>query len=370
MRIAYIAPYQGPTLLQRRPIIHNRSMSNSIKIELIAASLRGASHDVELISQGEVVESSCSFYPSFSDPARFHPEIPICYASALAIRRLNGFWSNARMLHLFKERHRDRPYDLAIIFNMKGPQVACANYAIRRLGLPVILEYEDDCFSSVHGEALNTYLARRHTRAAHQLLRVVSGCTAVSPYLLSQLPTKIPRLLLRGVVGQDVVDASCSAQKRDIVLFSGTHSPANGVAELIGAWRRVCLPNWELHITGYGHLTESLKQMARKVPGVVFHGLIDRSELVRLVCTAKICINPFVKTPAPGSVFAFKIIEYLAAGAHVISTPMGPLEKEIEAGISYMPDNSAATIAATLEEVIENRRYELRATDAAQQSYG
>ena len=370
MRIAYIVPYQGPTLLQRRPIIRNRSMSNSIKIEMIAAALRGSSHDVDIISQGEVVESSCSFYPSFSDPVRFHPKIPIYYASVLAVRRLNGIWSNARTLHLFKKRHRDRPYDLVIIFNMKGPQVACANYSIQHLGLPVLLEYEDDSFSSVHGEPLNTYVARSHAVAAQRLLRAVSGCMAVSPYLLSQLPAEIPRLLLRGVVGQDVIEASRSSQRRNIVLFSGTHVPANGVAELIEAWRSVCLSNWELHITGYGQMTESLKQMAREVTGVVFHGLIDRAELIRLLCTAKICINPFVKTPAPGSVFAFKIVEYLAAGAHVISTPMGPLEKELEAGMSYMPDNSAATIAATLKEVIESRRYELRAMDATQQSYG
>jgi glycosyltransferase involved in cell wall biosynthesis len=257
-----------------------------------------------------------------------------------------------------------------MIFNMKGPQVACANYSIQQLHLPVILEYEDDHFSSVHGEALDTYIGRLRQRAAHRLLRVVSGCVAVSPYLLSQIPPQIPRLLVRGVVGQDVVEARCGAQKKNIVLFSGTHVRANGVEELIEAWRSVYLPNWELHITGYGQLTESVKQVAREVPGVVFHGLIDRSALVRLMCAAKICINPFVKTPAPGSVFAFKIVEYLAAGAHVISTPMGALEEDIETGITYMPDNSPATIATTLKAVIESRRYELRATDATQLSYG
>lgn len=370
MRIAYITPYQGATLLKRRPIIRNRSMSNRIKIELIATSLRAASHDIEVISQGEVIESSCSFYPSFSEPDRFHPEIPIYYASVLPIRRLNGIWSDARVLHLFKERHRAKPYDLVIVFNLKGPQIACASYSIERLGLPVVLEYEDDSFSSVNGEALNTWPARWHARAARRLLEGVSGCIAVSPYLLSQLRADIPGLLLRGVVGQDIVSGSYGAQKRNIVLFSGTHIRPNGVAELITAWRDVNLPDWELHITGYGQLTETLKQMAREVSGVVFHGLVDRAELVRLVCSSKICLNPFVRSPAPGSVFAFKIIEYLAAGAHVITTPMGQLEKQLEAGITYMPDNSPATILATLRTVIERRQYECRAAKATQEAYG
>jgi len=69
---------------------------------------------------------------------------------------------------------------------------------------------------------------------------------------------------------------------------------------------------------------------------------------------ATIGINPHHVSETPGNVFAFKIIEYLASGAHVITTPMGPLEKELEAGVTYMPDNSPATIAAALELVSGN----------------
>src|SRR5262249_18001569 len=106
MRIAYVTPYQGPTLLRRRPIVRNRSMSNRIKIELIATLLQSHGHDVELISQGEVVEHRCTFYPAFSEPELFHPRIPIDYASALPIRRLNGLWSSLRTLQLLTARHR------------------------------------------------------------------------------------------------------------------------------------------------------------------------------------------------------------------------------------------------------------------------
>src|SRR5215467_1133599 len=151
MRIAYIAPYQGPVLVERRPTTLNRSLSNRIKIELIATLLHAKSHDVEVISQGEVVENKWKFYPSFSEPEAFHPEIPVYYASALPVRRVNGLWSDWQTLQLFKARHRAAPFDLAIIFNLKGPQVACANYAMSRLRIPVVLEYEDDRFVDVVG---------------------------------------------------------------------------------------------------------------------------------------------------------------------------------------------------------------------------
>ena len=372
MRIAYITPYQGPTLLKRRPIVLNLSMSNRIKIELVATLLSDCGHEVEVISQGEVVENSFTFYPSFSEPERFHPHIPIYYGSVLPMRRLNGFWSTARTLHIFKQRHRTKPYDLAIVFNLKDQQIACANYAIRHLGLPAILQYEDDRFVNVGGEVANGFAASRSTHAARRLLRSVSGCIGVSPHLLSQVPSGIPTLMLRGVIGDDVVKVSeeSRGKKENIVLFSGTHISSNGVAQLIESWHNVGRTDWELHITGRGQLTDSLRQMAEGVAGIVFHGLVSRPELVRLMCSAKICVNPHQVSQTPGNVFAFKIIEYMAAGAHVITTPMGALEVELEAGITYMRDNSPKTIAATIRRVIEERGFERTAMEAAQKMYG
>ena len=372
MRIAYLTTYQGPTLLKRRPIVRNRSLSNAIKIELIASLLRAKSHDVEVISQGEVVEHKLTFYPSFTEPQRFDSRIPVYYSSSLPIRRLNGLWSNFHTLRLLKARHRAAPFDLVIIFNLKGPQVTCANYALRSLRVPVILEYEDDRFVNVVGKADGDFLSKYRNRSCKSLLAAVSGCIGVSPYLLSQLPEHVPKMLLRGVVGDDLVGARKESieAKSNRILFSGTHIESNGVANLIAAWRSAPVDGWELHITGYGELTDLLRKMAENVPGVVFHGLISRQELVELMSSAKICVNPHAVSQTPGNVFAFKIIEYLAAGAHCITTPMGRLESDLETGITYMPDNTPEMIAATLKKVIEDRRYENVAPKAAEQAFG
>jgi hypothetical protein len=69
-------------------------------------------------------------------------------------------------------------------------------------------------------------------------------------------------------------------------------------------------------------------------------------------------------------VFAFKIIEYLAAGAHVITTRMGTLEPDLEKGITYIADNKPETIAATLKQVIRSHSYRRTAAQAALQTYG
>jgi glycosyltransferase involved in cell wall biosynthesis len=372
MRIAYITPYQGPTVVNRRPIVRNRSVSNKIKIELIARLLHASSHQVEIISHGEVIEHKLKLYRGFWETDVFHASIPIYYVSSLPIKRLNGFWSGTRALQFLKKRHQVRPYDLVIIFNLKPPQVSCATYAIKQAGLPVILQYEDDVFVSVVGQKTDGWVSKYHRYVYKRILNSVSGCMAVSPHLLSQLPSGIPMLLLRGVVGDDVLKASeqMKTRKRNWVVFSGTHIESNGVRELIAGWKIAAFPDWELHITGFGGMTEELRKMAENRQGVIFHGLVSRQELVRLICSAKICINPHAVSQTPGNVFAFKIIEYLAAGAHVVSTPMGTLEPEMERGITYMPDNKAETIAAALKQVIKRRCYERTASEAALQSYG
>jgi len=371
MRIAYVAPYHGPELLRRRPIVRNRTMSGATKMELIARLLQSKGHSVDVISQGEVVENTFTFYPSFDEPDRFHPDIPVQYASAWPIRRVNGAWSDWRTLEMFKGCHRANRYDVIIIYNLKGPQLACAQYAIQK-GIPVILEYEDDRFVNVVGERQADLLTRFYLRSCARLIEQVSGGVAVSPFLLSKLPDRVPKLLLRGVIGEDLITAAQRSvgTKKNVILFSGTHIESNGVGELISAWKLSPLPGWELHITGYGHLTESLRSMAAGVDGLRFHGLVDRERLIELMTSATICINPHAVSRTPGNVFAFKLVEYLAAGAHVITTPMGALEADLEIAMTYMGDNSPATIASTIKDVVAAGRYRSTAMEAAHHNYG
>jgi glycosyltransferase involved in cell wall biosynthesis len=358
-------------LIKRRPIVGNRSMSNRIKIELIAQLLHANGHDVEVFSHGEVDAPGLRFYPGFEEPQRFHPAIPVHYLSALPIRRVYGPWVRQRLLAMLDRRHRESPFDMIVIFNFKPPQIAAAHYAARHR-LPLVLEYEDDTFRTVTGEVETGWRARYHHRTYRRVLGGVAGCIAVSPHLLSQVPADVPTLLLRGVVGEDVVVAAerLRGSKKDIVLFSGTHVKWNGVEELITAWRTLALPDWELHVTGYGELTESLRQMAEENPGIVFHGLVNRANLVDLMACAKICVSPERVSQTQGNRFAFKVIEYLAAGAHVVMTPMGSLECDIEAGVTYMVDNRPETIAQTLERVIGEGRYSRTVEHAVHVRYG
>jgi glycosyltransferase involved in cell wall biosynthesis len=371
MRIAYVAPYQSPTLLERRSILSNLGLAANVKIELIAELLRKAGHSIEIISQGEVNDRRARFYPAFREPRSFDPHIAVRYASSLPIKRVNGIWPMVSTLRLFRRQHRQTPYDLVIIYNLKLPQVVCGLYALKRLALPVVLEYEDDVLVDVSGKS---HERKRwdHRGLACCLMRSVSACIGVSPLLLTCVPERAPKLLLRGVVGEHFLE--CGAQpvhtRRNWVVFSGTHTKSKGLEPLMQAWGLMKLEDWQLHIAGYGEDTNALMKMAQHDKSIVFHGRLDREQNAKLLSSAKIGINPHEVSATQGNVFAFKIIEYMAAGMHVVTTPMGSLEAELEAGVTYIGDNSPQTIAATLARVVVGRAYERTARESAWRAYG
>jgi glycosyltransferase involved in cell wall biosynthesis len=372
MRIAYIAPYQGPLLVRSRPSERNLSLGGRVKIGLIAEFLQRNAHSVDILSQGEVIERKFKFYPALSEPEASSPDIRVYYGSAFPVKFVNALWSSLSIVRLFRARHRHCPFNLVMIYNLKPPQVACANYAIRRLGLPVVLEYEDDAFSDVWGQGGNRITSGRYISEAKRLMGYLSGCAAISPYLLSQAPALAPKLLLRGIVSEAIVrlGQDRNGTRNNRVVFCGTFERTQGLEQMITAWRKTRPPGWELHLAGHGPLAGALEGLAENDPTIVFHGWLSRDENAGLLCAAKIGMNPQDLTKTPGNVFALKIVEYLAAGLHVITTPRGGLEPELETGITYIADNSPATIAASLKQVVAERFYERTAQQAAVKTYG
>jgi hypothetical protein len=367
MRIAYIAPYQGPDLMAQRPIVRNLSLGGRIKTELFAELFRARGHEVELFSQGEVIERGATFYPAIREPKRFHPDIPVHYASCLPVPFVNGYWSGRSTLSLFKARHRQRPFDLVLIYNLKVPQVVCSFYALER-GVPVILEYEDDHFTARTVPGSSGLTARYQVRQAQRLLERLGGVIANSPGLMEQIPASVPRMLLSGVIGGMTGDAPA---RRNWVVFSGTHAKTQGLSQLVAAWKSRPPAGWELHIAGRGDLTAELERMAAGEPSIVMRGVLDRETNVQMLRSGRLSIVPFDVAETRG--FSFKTLECLGAGLHVITTRLSALEgldRRLLPGITFIDDNSPETISRALHDAIARRTFERTVTDAALELYG
>ena len=180
-----------------------------------------------------------------------------------------------------------------MIYNLKQPQVECARSAALRLGLPVVVEYEDDAFVDIGGISEQGWLTRIRLKRAQGVLDAAAGCIGVSPFLLSRFRTRPPSMLLRGVVSTQVMEAGhLHFPRPKRVVFSGTLFRSKGLVPLVKAWQLAALDGWELHIAGDGELATRLREMARDDRSVVFHGLLGREANAALLGTAAIGINP------------------------------------------------------------------------------
>ena len=369
MRIAFIAPYQGTTLCQHRPITSNFGLGATAKMRILAELLRRSSHEVEIFSQGEVIESKLTYYPPLVEAASAD-EIPVRYASAVPLRGFNALWSTRSLLRLFKAHHRRQPYDLVVIYNLKPPQVTCADYALRH-GLPVVMEYEDDQFLEIWEPNFSRFTSDVWEKQARQLLPRVSGCVAGSADLLAQVG-EVPKLLLPGVIDRAIItEGAKSNGRRNWVVFSGTHSRYQGLASLITSWKQTPQPGWELHIAGHGEITSELHAQAAGDPTIVFHGVLDRDANAKLLTQGKISVVAYEVEKTRG--FSFKTLECLGAGLHVITTrltALSALDPELKTGLTYLDGNDPDTISACLTSVINDRRYEQTSRDEAIARYG
>lgn len=351
MNIAYVAGYQSEFLIEKRNLKRNRALAASKKIGMIAEALAVKNHKVQIFSTGPVRENSLIFYPKFTQLIK--NTIKVHFASALDMPFFSIIWSIFSLLFVFREECRKEKFNAIIIYNVGLPEITCAYYALLRYKTPIVLEYEDSAVVNRMGKkSIKTFIWMNY---AKKLLNNLSACIAPSPYLLESINCQY-KLLVRGIFENNVFTKAKENKKKQIV-FAGTLSKSKGILELLDAWSLVNIPDWTLHIAGTGPLKEIVALKVSSMNNAVYHGFIAEEDLVSLLTTSAICINPHKVSENPGNVFAFKIIEYIAAGAHIITTPMGAVEKEIENYITYIESYSVTSIAETIEMVINKKMY-------------
>ena len=96
------------------------------------------------------------------------------------------------------------------------------------------------------------------------------------------------------------------------LLYAGGLDESKGIERFMEATERVDAP-FEIHICGKGTLAETLKAMCdASRHDAVFHGLVDRDQLVELQTICHVGLNPHRIDLHSGGAWPFKVVEYLA----------------------------------------------------------
>ena len=239
-------------------------------------------------------------------------------------------------------------------YNGYAFEMRLAIVARKRFGVPMILEFEDWHFSRKRGFNPKPYIDYFFWRRA---ARFMSGVFAVNSYLAEKMSMITgPVHLLPGVVSGKLTEITGSH-----IPFSNGQGPINvgyfgGLttekgADIVLEVAENLPVGFVLHVTGTGPLESAFNARASKYPGSLrFYGRVDEAELHQRIVECDVLLNPHspIKHMQNG-VFPFKVIEYIASGRLLVSTPLpGFGLDDILTGVQFVEHSCEAFVQAII----------------------
>ncbi|WP_435234246.1 glycosyltransferase [Psychromonas sp. PT13] len=195
----------------------------------------------------------------------------------------------------------------------------------KKVDVPVIFEFEDWHFSRSRGLNPKPYIDHLLWKLN---LKNINFAFGVNDKLVNKMKKfGVSSQLLPGIVPVNLIescDKSCCFNNKLIkVGYFGGLSVEKGVDKIIEIVEQ--LPeNFKLVISGAGHLETNLQELMEQFSDKLeFHGRVSESQLYTLIASVDVILNPHSPiTDMSEGVFPFKVIEGIASGRLLISTPV------------------------------------------------
>jgi glycosyltransferase involved in cell wall biosynthesis len=136
------------------------------------------------------------------------------------------------------------------------------------------------------------------------------------------------------------------------VTAAGSLDQANGIPELIEAFRVLTQERFRLRILGGGPLEAFVRQAAAQDPRIEYAGVLPFDRVLDAYTSSDLLINMRItKRLSTRYFFPSKLLEYLASGVPVLTTCTGHVEEELGRYCVLLRDESPAALAAAIEQI-------------------
>lgn len=202
-------------------------------------------------------------------------------------------------------------------------------------------------------------MERRQTK---ELYKYIDKFILLSEYMQEKIPESIGRSMVMEGIYAPSEDNYIIKKTSEIktVLYTGTLEEFAGVADLMNAFLSLKEENYRLIVCGSGTCASFVKECARKDKRIIFKGLVDRAEVLRLQREATILINP--RKPN-GSItrysFPSKTMEYLASGTPMLGYKLEGIPTEYYQYYYTIDDLSVEGLAEKIKEILSLSQTEL-----------
>jgi glycosyltransferase involved in cell wall biosynthesis len=344
--ILIIAPYSPPSRLSAT------NLGASRKLETILLVLSKLDNNFVLINSAhnETIAATFSTQRVIIAGIELTEITPPTYSNR-ALGKLKNLFCINQMLNELKKIGQPQ---FLWLYNGYAFEMLFALKAKKTLNVPIILEFEDWHFSRGRGFNPKPYIDYFFWRLA---ATTMSGAFVVNNLLANKMQGLAKNVeLLPGIVPQVLADiASRSPPFKtptdtiNIGFFSGLNSEKG--ADIVLQLAHKLPDGYVLHVTGSGAMGNDFEQTAKSLYGrVCYYGRVEDKTLYQIIAKCDVMLNPHASIENMNNgVFPFKVIEAVASGRLLISTPL-PTEGlcDVLVGVQFVNHSVTDFLAAIL----------------------
>ena len=189
---------------------------------------------------------------------------------------------------------------------------------------------------------------RTYQRTCVSLSSNADGYFALTKGLVSLFNKKeAPALVKMGLV--EDIPACPSPLGTPYIYYGGALFVKDGTKALIDSYL-VARPNIDLVIAGHGPYETILKEKCKLNRRVHFVGQLSKQEHYAYIKNAALLINPRIYSKKLDEVSVpSKVLEYLASGSTILSTPTTPILETYENSINVLPNSGEDPTASLVK---------------------
>lgn len=282
------------------------------------------------------------------------------------------------LLARWGRRNRRVARKAVLLYNLNSPPALASVIAGRLTGTKVIAVVADIQVPG-SGSLPNSPFRRLEYRLQTFTMSLCDGLVVLTNRMAADFAPMVPSMLVEGAVPPQLVSSYTTVDDHNgvpnsdgkgdptILMFAGEISDLKGVPALLDAFSRIPNPDIELWITGRGPEQARVVAAAAADARIRYWGYPPYSELLALYQQATLLVNPHsVGQLSSRYLFPSKLIEYLATGVPVLSTPSTPEIAELYGAFAFITaDDSADALARSIMRTLSYPRSELRSRGAA-----
>ena len=194
-------------------------------------------------------------------------------------------------------------------------------------------------------------------KKAYKYIPRLNGRIVINETIIKEYAPDKDFLLIDGGVNNNIINRLFPLTERSqnsplVLTLAGMLWNQNGTKLVLDCLSRNPDLNIIVNFAGNGQDVEKIKEAAKTDSRIHYLGLLDPKELFNLYAKSDVLLNLRIEEKNDMH-FPSKLLEYIATGKHVISTPIAHAERDYGDFITVLPEISSESLCYVIKQLLK-----------------